>query len=191
MNLTAAHNQDYSNCAPAKSGVRIGLLCDRGDEPQPLCSAAFLLSGIALNGRTGQGAARLAGAIPVVQPVQFRPPRLDSWQAVRLTNWRSHIMTNKSKVASATSKNLSRKKSKSAAPGNVIHLTREMRVEKALNDFLHFMDTASEAEKNVVRHLKIGIGAEALMREIRRLLGEPVPQCRVIKFPSIDKSAGA
>ncbi|WP_292913742.1 KilA-N domain-containing protein [Nitrosomonas sp.] len=70
-----------------------GSLNDRGDEPQTVCDAAFLLSDVALYGRAGQGAARLAGAIPVFQPVQFRPPRLEAWEAVPKTNWRSHTMT--------------------------------------------------------------------------------------------------
>ncbi len=91
--LTNPAAQAYPFCTAAKSVVGCGSLNDRGEEPQTLYDAAFLLSGVALYGRAGQGAARLAGAIPVFQPVQFRPPRLEAWEAVRSTNWRSHTMT--------------------------------------------------------------------------------------------------
>jgi anti-repressor protein len=91
--LTNPAARDYSFTATKKNVAGFGLLSWGGDKPQAVSSAAFLLSGIALNGRAGQGAARLAGAPPVVQPVQFRPPRLDSWQRfVQRTG--AHIMTN-------------------------------------------------------------------------------------------------
>lgn len=91
--MTTTINRAYSLFTTKKNVVGCGSLNDRGDEPQTLCDAAFLLSGVALYGWAGQGAARLAGAIPVFQPVQFRPPRLEAWQAVHSMNWRSHIMT--------------------------------------------------------------------------------------------------
>ncbi|MBK7492695.1 MAG: hypothetical protein IPI17_12475 [Nitrosomonas sp.] len=91
--MTNSTSQDYSAHVTAKSVTRGRSLDDRGEEPQTLCNAAFLLSGVALYGRAGQGAARLAGAIPVFEPVQFRPPRFEAWKAVRSTNWRSHIMS--------------------------------------------------------------------------------------------------
>lgn len=93
ITLTPPTLQAYPFSATEKNVVRGRSLDDRGEEPQTLCNAAFLLSGAALYGRAGQGAARLAGAIPVFEPVQFRPPRFEAGSAVRLTNWRSHIMT--------------------------------------------------------------------------------------------------
>lgn len=86
--LTNSALQAYPSRTTAKSVVRGRSLSDCGDEPQNLYDAAFLLSGIALYGRAGQGAARLAGAVPVFEPVQFRPPRFEAWQAVQSTNWR-------------------------------------------------------------------------------------------------------
>ncbi|SEN71211.1 hypothetical protein [Nitrosomonas marina] len=67
--------------------------------------------------------------------------------------------------------------------GNVDVITPKMRSDKAIKEWRHFIDTASEAEKKVVRHLKMGIGAVALMREIRRLLGESKAKCEIIPFP--------
>ncbi|MCB1949842.1 hypothetical protein [Nitrosomonas sp.] len=80
-------------------------------------------------------------------------------------------------------------KRKSSA--KTIHLTHEMRIQKAINEFHHFLATATEAEKNVVRHVKVGIGPEAVMHEIRRLLGESMAKCKVIPFPQerVRKSA--
>ncbi|SEN67376.1 hypothetical protein [Nitrosomonas marina] len=80
-------------------------------------------------------------------------------------------------------------KRKSSA--KTIHLTHEMRIKKAINEFHHFLSTATEAEKNVVRHVKVGIGPEAVMQEIRRLLGESMAKCKVIPFPQERKRKNA
>lgn len=92
--MTTAAIRAYPFHATEKNVVRIGLLDVSGDGPQSLSYAAFLLPCAAFfYGRTGWGAARLAGADPVDQPIQFRPPRLVSGLVVRSTNWSQHIMT--------------------------------------------------------------------------------------------------
>jgi len=82
-----------------------------------------------------------------------------------------------------------RRKSKSALPQKAIYLTPELREKKAWKEFHHFLDTATEAEKKVVRHLKVyGYGGPVgLMKEIRRLLDESAAKCKVIPFPTVKK----
>ncbi|MCP5246529.1 MAG: hypothetical protein H6937_11530 [Burkholderiales bacterium] len=75
-----------------------------------------------------------------------------------------------------------------------IHLTQWMRDDKAIKEFRHFLDTAPEAEKALVRHLKpFTYTPEDLMKEIRRLLGESKAKCKVIPFPleRVRKSDGS
>ncbi|SFL24174.1 hypothetical protein SAMN05216302_104621 [Nitrosomonas aestuarii] len=64
-----------------------------------------------------------------------------------------------------------------------VYLTPEMRSQKAINEFHRFLDAATEAEKEVICHLKIGDGAEDLMRRIRTTLKESAERCKVIPFP--------
>lgn len=92
--LTPSTLLDYPLLSTDKAVVGFDILDDRGDEPQALRLAAFLLPGLPLMGGLG---GELQGS-PVrsryVNPSMFRPPRLTSWQAVLTTNRRSHIMTN-------------------------------------------------------------------------------------------------
>ncbi len=83
-------------------------------------------------------------------------------------------------------------KPKSVSRAKTIQLTPELRRRKAIKEFHHFLDTATEAEKNVIRHLKpLTYDPEDLMKEIRRLLGESIKRCVVIPFPQhlVRKSA--
>ena len=86
----------------------------------------------------------------------------------------------------------SRRKPKSVSHAKTIQLTPELRRKKAIKEFNHFLDTASEAEKNTIGHLKpLTYDPEDLMKEIRRLLGESIKRCIVIPFPQhlVRKSA--
>jgi len=90
-------------------------------------------------------------------------------------------MAAKSISASARRKSISR----SAAT----YLTPELRSQKArskaIKELHDFLDYASEAEKRVVGHLKVGNCPVSLMKEIRRLLDESIKQCKVIQFPAV------
>ena len=77
---------------------------------------------------------------------------------------------------------------------NVEVITSKMRSEKAIKEFRHFIETAPEAEKALVRHLKpFTYTPEDLMKEIRRLIGESIAKCKVIPFPldRVRKSDGS
>ena len=82
-------------------------------------------------------------------------------------------------------------KSKSVTRPETIYLTPQLRSQKArskaIKELHDFLDYASEAEKQVVRHLKVGSCPVSLMKEIRRLLDESIKQCKVIPFPAIKK----
>ena len=82
--LTTALDQAYPFTATAKSVVGIGVLSGAAiSRKRSAVRLFYCLSVLKVYGRTGRGAARLAGAPPVCQPVQFRPPRLASGGAVR------------------------------------------------------------------------------------------------------------
>lgn len=84
-----------------------------------------------------------------------------------------------------------RRKSKSVSHSEAIYLTPELRSQKArskaIKEFHDFLDYAPEAEKQVVRHLKVGNCPVKLMKEIRRLLDESAAKCKVIPFPTVKK----
>ena len=88
-----------------------------------------------------------------------------------------------------------RRKSKSVSHSEAIYLTQELRSKKArskaIKELHDFLDYAPEAEKQVVRHLKIGNGPVSLMKEIRRLLDESAAKCKVIPFPVIKNHQAA
>lgn len=84
-----------------------------------------------------------------------------------------------------------RRKSKSVIRPETIYLTPQLRRHKAIKELHDFLDYATEAEKRVVGHLKVGHCPVSLMKEIRRLLGESIAKCKVIPFPAIKKQAEA
>ena len=76
------------------------------------------------------------------------------------------------------------RKPKSVSRAKAISITPKHRQQKAIKEFHHFLDTATEAEIDVIRHLKpLTFDPEDLMKEIRRLLGESIKRCVVIPFP--------
>ncbi|WP_146162059.1 hypothetical protein [Nitrosomonas oligotropha] len=112
----------------------------------------------------------------------FEPSAALSKGAINQNINKEAIMAAQSKSASA------RCKSKSAIHPETIHLTPQLRSQKArskaIKELHDFLDYASEAEKRVVGHLKVGHCPVSLMKEIRRLLDESIKQCRVIPFPA-------
>lgn len=62
--------------AVANSTAGIGVLTSAADSRKAFAVRLFYVCVCPFNGRTGRGAARLAGALPVRQPVRFRPPQL-------------------------------------------------------------------------------------------------------------------
>lgn len=91
--LTNAATQAYPFSATERNVVGFGSPDVSGDEPQPLCDAAFLLPGVPFMGGLGgepQGSPALTRSS---NPPIIRPPCLEAWQAVRLTNWSQRIMT--------------------------------------------------------------------------------------------------
>jgi hypothetical protein len=62
--------------AVANSTAGIGVLMSAADSRKAFAVRLFYVCVCPFNGRTGRGAARLAGALPVRQPVRFRPPQL-------------------------------------------------------------------------------------------------------------------
>ena len=91
--MTPPANQDYSVPAPAKSGVGFGSLCEAANGRKYQAMRLFLRLGVPIYGRTEQGAARLAGASPVFQPVQFPPTMFGSVVSGSLNELEAHIMT--------------------------------------------------------------------------------------------------
>ena len=88
MHLTTAIDRDYSCSASEKNEVGFGSLNEAAIGRKVLSNAAFLLPQCARDLRVDWAGSREARrcASPVFQPVQFRPPRLEAWQAVRSTN---------------------------------------------------------------------------------------------------------
>ena len=86
-----------------------------------------------------------------------------------------------------------RRKTKSVSQPKPIKLTPWMIEDharrQAYKDWHFFLGNHTEAEWNVVRHLKVGGhgGIEGLMKEIRRLLGESAAKCKIIPFPVVNK----
>ncbi|WP_430228893.1 KilA-N domain-containing protein, partial [Nitrosomonas communis] len=91
--MTSPFLQAYPFHATEKNVGRFDSLSDRGDEPQSLCDAAFLLPCVPSMGGLGgepQGSPERSRS---VNPSMLRPPLLTEWKVVRTTNRRSHIMT--------------------------------------------------------------------------------------------------
>src|SRR5687768_9313001 len=99
-------------------------------------------------------------------------------------------------MAAKSNSTTTRRKSKAVSSPKAIHLTPELRYQKArskaIKEICDFIDNATEAEMKVVGHLNVfNYSPERLMKETRRLLGESIAKCKVIPFPSIKKLGGS
>lgn len=94
MHLTIAINRAYSAHVTAKSVAGMAVLNEAVMSRQRYAERLFsCLSVLVVYGRTERGAARLAGASPVLPPVRFRPPRWQSGSG-SFNELEAHIMTN-------------------------------------------------------------------------------------------------
>ena len=95
-------------------------------------------------------------------------------------------MTTKSKVASATPSARTRRKTKTVSTPQPIHLTREMIRAQGWKAYHEYMSNLTRAEMKVVGHLLplTFPTPQDVVKEARRLLGESIAKCKVIRFPA-------
>lgn len=179
VSLTTVLNQAYPFTATAKSVVGCENLNEAAESRKlDRLAAFFVLLGMPfMAGRAGKPQG-LPVPHRVLTPVSVCHPSVRRGMAVIKTAIEAHIMTTKSTRASA------RRKSKSVSRFETTYLTPELRRHKAIKELNNFLETATEAEKRVVGHLKVGNCPVSLMKEIRRLLDESIKQCKVFQFPA-------
>lgn len=74
--IDTAPRFEQTTLAVVNPAAGIGVLMSAALSRKAFAMRLFHACVCPFNGRTGRGAARLAGALPVRQPVRFRPPQL-------------------------------------------------------------------------------------------------------------------
>lgn len=95
-------------------------------------------------------------------------------------------MTTKSKVAPATPKVRTRRKSVSKPIQLTPSMIRAHSREQGWKEYHAFVSSLTDAEMRIIGHLKPLTFAtpQDIVREARRLLGESIAKCKVIPFPN-------
>lgn len=112
---------------------------------------------------------------------RFEAPGHPAYCSGQLPSKELGKMKTQSKVTSP------RRKTKLVASHQAVQLTPAMidrhARSQALNEILEFMKNWTDAERSIVGHLSPFGDPVAGMKEIRRMLGESIAQCKVIPFP--------
>jgi len=125
---------------------------------------------------------RLSGTSTHLVP----PTRLTSGVRLRQPNTNEVIMTTPSKVTSPRrtrkTKSAAQPKPQTVYPLSRYELEHRTRV-KDLRELNEFIDTLTKEEMRVVGKVKPYGDPVNGLKEIRRLLGESIAQCKIIPFP--------